>query len=59
MYRTANWALGELLNIPGPTGCIVTYCSGLLNVFWHYAERFFFFFFFFFFFEIEVFSVWL
>ena len=42
MYCTANWTLGELLSIPGPTGCIVPYCSVLLNIFWVYAERFFF-----------------
>ena len=56
MYCTANWALGELLSIPGPTDCIVTYCSALLSVLWVYAERFFLFFihffFFFFFFVI-------
>ena len=71
---TANWALGELLSIPGPTGCIVTYCRALLNVLCVYAERFFIFYFFFIFFilfiyffffllllllVIEVFSVWL
>ena len=32
MYCTANWALGELLSIPWPTGCIVTYCFWWKNV---------------------------
>ena len=52
MYCTAIWALGELLSIPGPTDCIVTYCSALLSVLGVYAERFFFYFLFIFFFVI-------